>query len=89
MFDARIAEANVVQSFVGQLHSDIRVRKHVIFAQNTSSSRAMLAVPSDLVGSSLVQGKSEWKNKSFDTMEHFICRELDLGTGVVGLLQPC
>ena len=89
MLDAHIAVANVVQSFVGQLHSDIRVRKHGILAQNTSSSRAMLAVPSDLVGSSLVQGKSEWKNKSFDTMEHFSCKELDLGIGVVGLLQTC
>ena len=44
-----------------------------------SSSRAMLAVPSSLVGGSLVQGKSEWKDKSFDTMEHFCCKELDLG----------
>ena len=41
MLDAHIAVANVVQSFVGQLHSDIRVRKHGILAQNTSSSRAM------------------------------------------------
>ena len=27
------------------------------------------------------------KNKAFDTMEHFCCRDLD--TGVVGLHQPC
>ena len=89
--DVHIAVENVVQGFVGQLHSDIRVRNLETSYRTLrdSSSRAMVAVPSDLVGCSLVEGRSEWKDKTFGTMEHFCCRELDLGIGVVGLHQPC
>ena len=91
MLDVHTAVEKVVQGFVGQLHSDIRVRNLETSNRTLrdSSSRAMLAVPSDLVGGSLVQGRSEWKDKTFGTMEHFCCRELDLGIGVVGLHQPC
>ena len=89
--DVHIVVENVVQGFVGQLHSDIRVRNLETSYRTLrdSSSRTMLAVPSDLVGGSLVQGKSEWEDKTFDTMEQFCCRELDRDIGVVGLHQPC